>query len=163
MDYVQSRSYRAPEVFLGHKYDCRIDIWSLGAVLAELFSGYVLFQSNSQTAWLGKIAGVVGPFSETFLAEGKNSSLHFTHSGVLFEQQEDSSYNLIYSKKTTLAQRMHLTKEIEASPQGDEALFIDFLRTLLQINWRERPTATQALSHPWLIGALENDVTYDPL
>ena len=58
---------------------------------------------------------------------------------------------------------MHLTKEIEANPEGDEALFIDFLRTLLQINWRERPTATQALTHPWLIGALENDVTYDPL
>ena len=41
--YVQSRSYRAPEVILGCKYDFRIDIWSLGCILAELFTGNVLF------------------------------------------------------------------------------------------------------------------------
>ena len=41
--YVQSRSYRAPEVILGCKYDYKIDIWSLGCILAELLSGYVLF------------------------------------------------------------------------------------------------------------------------
>ena len=34
--YVQSRSYRAPEVILGCSYDYRIDIWSLGCILAEL-------------------------------------------------------------------------------------------------------------------------------
>lgn len=39
--YVQSRSYRAPEVILGLPYDQRIDIWSLGCILAELCSGEV--------------------------------------------------------------------------------------------------------------------------
>lgn len=42
--YVQSRSYRAPEVILGLPYDHKIDVWSLGCILAELSSGYVLFQ-----------------------------------------------------------------------------------------------------------------------
>lgn len=42
--YVQSRSYRAPEVILGLPYDQKIDIWSLGCIIAELLSGYVLFQ-----------------------------------------------------------------------------------------------------------------------
>ena len=45
--YVQSRSYRAPEVILGCRYDYKIDIWSLGCILAELFTGYVLFQNDS--------------------------------------------------------------------------------------------------------------------
>ena len=39
--YVQSRSYRAPEVILGFPYDKKIDIWSLGCILAELCTGNV--------------------------------------------------------------------------------------------------------------------------
>nr|KAJ0208913.1 hypothetical protein LSAT_V11C400159130 [Lactuca sativa] len=34
--YVQSRSYHAPEVLLGLPYDKKIDVWSLGCILAEL-------------------------------------------------------------------------------------------------------------------------------
>lgn len=41
--YVQSRSYRAPEVILGLPYDKKIDIWSLGCILAELCTGNVSF------------------------------------------------------------------------------------------------------------------------
>ena len=41
--YVQSRSYRAPEVMLGLSYDPKIDLWSLGCILAELWSGEVSF------------------------------------------------------------------------------------------------------------------------
>uniref|UniRef100_A0A804Q3Q2 Protein kinase domain-containing protein n=1 Tax=Zea mays TaxID=4577 RepID=A0A804Q3Q2_MAIZE len=37
--YVQSRSYRSPEVILGLPYDQKIDIWSLGCILAELYTG----------------------------------------------------------------------------------------------------------------------------
>ena len=44
--YVQSRSYRAPEVILGLPYGPGIDVWSLGCILAELLSGYVLFQAR---------------------------------------------------------------------------------------------------------------------
>jgi serine/threonine protein kinase len=39
--YVQSRSYRAPEVILGLPYNQKIDMWSLGCILAELCSGNV--------------------------------------------------------------------------------------------------------------------------
>jgi serine/threonine protein kinase len=42
--YVQSRSYRAPEVILKARYNSKIDIWSLGCILAELLLGSVLFQ-----------------------------------------------------------------------------------------------------------------------
>ena len=45
--YVQSRSYRAPEVILGLSYGQKVDVWSLGCILAELLSGYVLFQVGS--------------------------------------------------------------------------------------------------------------------
>ena len=41
--YVQSRSYRAPEVILGLPYGKKIDIWSLGCILAELCTGNVSY------------------------------------------------------------------------------------------------------------------------
>ena len=41
--YIQSRSYRSPEVILGLPYDQKIDIWSLGCILAELYTGEVSF------------------------------------------------------------------------------------------------------------------------
>ena len=41
--YIQSRYYRAPEVILGLGYNPQIDMWSLGCVLAELFTGNSYF------------------------------------------------------------------------------------------------------------------------
>ena len=52
---MQSRSYRAPEVILGLPYDQKIDLWSLGAILAELLTGYVLFQNDSVPSMLARI------------------------------------------------------------------------------------------------------------
>jgi serine/threonine protein kinase len=38
--YVVTRYYRAPELLLGsHKYGASIDVWSAGAVFAELLRG----------------------------------------------------------------------------------------------------------------------------
>lgn len=87
--YVQSRSYRAPEVccckcrhsnpfarlltdiccfvfaqvILGLIYDQKIDLWSLGCVLAELFTGQVLFQNDSEQALLARIIATIGTLS----------------------------------------------------------------------------------------------------
>lgn len=53
--YVQSRSYRAPEVIIGCKYDYKIDMWSLGCILAELYTGNVLFQNDSIQSLLARV------------------------------------------------------------------------------------------------------------
>jgi dual specificity tyrosine-phosphorylation-regulated kinase 2/3/4 len=45
--YVQSRSYRAPEVILGLPYGPGIDVWSLRRLRAEPLSGYVLLQARA--------------------------------------------------------------------------------------------------------------------
>jgi dual specificity tyrosine-phosphorylation-regulated kinase 2/3/4 len=132
--YIQSRSYRAPEVVLGLPYDGRIDIWSLGCVVAEMFTGEVTFQNDSVVSMLSRIEAICGPFPRHMIAQGRQSARFFTKCGLLFEKvvhensdntdasnsySEDSSYevdadgnhrqvhiDIFQPKRTTLAARL---------------------------------------------------------
>ncbi|EGV98503.1 Dual specificity tyrosine-phosphorylation-regulated kinase 4, partial [Cricetulus griseus] len=53
--YIQSRFYRSPEVILGHPYNMAIDMWSLGCIMAELYTGYPLFPGENEIEQLACI------------------------------------------------------------------------------------------------------------
>lgn len=40
---IQTRYYRAPEIILGHRFNEKIDLWSLGCSIYELATGKILF------------------------------------------------------------------------------------------------------------------------
>ncbi len=48
--YIQSRFYRSPEVILGLPYTMGIDMWSLGCIAAELYTGYPIFPGARSAA-----------------------------------------------------------------------------------------------------------------
>lgn len=83
--YVQSRSYRAPEVILGCKYDYRIDIWSLGCILAELFTGQVIFQNDSIAGLLARVVGIIGPIPERMFNESRLKNNYFTSEKLIYQ------------------------------------------------------------------------------
>ena len=58
--YIQSRFYRSPEVILGHPYNMAIDMWSLGCIMAELYTGYPLFAGENEVEQLACIMEVRG-------------------------------------------------------------------------------------------------------
>ena len=48
-NYVVTLWYRSPELLLGSKlYGAPIDVWSIGCIMAELFTGKVLFPGNGE-------------------------------------------------------------------------------------------------------------------
>lgn len=107
--YVQSRAYRAPEVILGCKYDYKIDIWSLGCILSELYTGSVLFQSDSLQGLLARIVAIIGPFPEWMLEEGKLSSKYFTKEKLLYQDVRSRAYLGICRRwSTTRKQRRYV-------------------------------------------------------
>ncbi|KAG4398509.1 hypothetical protein AAZX31_08G055600 [Glycine max] len=139
--YVQSRSYRAPEVILGLPYDKKIDIWSLGCILAELCTGNVLFQNDSPATLLARVIGIIGPIDQNMLAKGRDTYKYFTKNHMLYERnQETNRLEYLIPKKTSLRHRL---------PMGDQG-FIDFVAHLLEVNPKKRPSASEALKHPWL-------------
>eukprot|EP00899_Mesostigma_viride_P013059 jgi/Mesvir1/21754/Mv04159-RA.1 len=139
--YVQSRSYRAPEVILGLPYGPKIDIWSLGCIVAELCSGYVLFQNDSLSTLLARVVGILGEIDRSLLDRGKYSHKFFTKKYQLYEINPDTGqYEILHPKLSSLAHRV---------PQADKEL-LDFMSQLLQVDPDKRPSAEEALAHPWL-------------
>ncbi|CAD7971758.1 unnamed protein product [Amoebophrya sp. A25] len=147
--YVQSRSYRAPEVILGCPYDQKIDIWSLGCILAELWTGYVLFQNDSVHALLARVLGIMGRLPFHVMASGKHVPTFFTQDGRLYQEEGNKPgdpeglkrLSLLIPKRTTLGHRLSL-------PEGDPLL--DFIGCMLNLDPTRRPSATECLQHPFL-------------
>ncbi|XP_010922554.1 uncharacterized protein [Elaeis guineensis] len=139
--YVQSRSYRAPEVILGLPYNEKIDVWSLGCILAELYTGDVLFPDDSVVMMLARMIGILGPIDMEMLITGQETHKYFTDNYDLYHRNEETDQiEYLIPEKSSLAHHL----------QVSDAKFLDFLSYLLQINPRRRPMARQALLHPWL-------------
>ncbi|PFH34480.1 hypothetical protein BESB_065110 [Besnoitia besnoiti] len=82
--YVQSRSYRAPEVLLELPYDTKIDIWSLGCVLFELWTSVVLFMNDSVHSLLARIVGIVGQLPWYMVERSPKREVLFDGDGYLY-------------------------------------------------------------------------------
>eukprot|EP01068_Selenidium_serpulae_P016172 Selendium_serpulae@DN6274_c2_g1_i1.p1 len=166
--YVQSRSYRAPEVLLELPYDHKIDMWSLGCILAELWTGYVLFQNENVASLLARVVGIIGQIPY-YMAQ-RAPVPYFTADGQLCEligsndrgraprfptesrfgagsRDRERMYRILVPKSSSLEQRFRV----------NDAKFVDFIRSLLQIDPCQRPTALEALKHPWLQPGLYPD------
>jgi dual-specificity kinase len=58
---VSTRHYRAPEIILGLGWSFPCDIWSIGCILVEFFTGDALFQTHDNLEHLAMMQAVCGP------------------------------------------------------------------------------------------------------
>ncbi|PFH35327.1 hypothetical protein BESB_062140 [Besnoitia besnoiti] len=64
---INTRQYRAPEVILGLGWDMSSDVWSLGCILMELYTGNLLFRTHEHLEHLAMMERIVGPFPTEML------------------------------------------------------------------------------------------------
>lgn len=136
--YIQSRYYRAPEVILELQYTEKIDIWSLGCILFELYTGMPLFIGENEPDQLCRFVEVVGEFPASMVKDSPRKSELFDSLGRLLEIE----------RQQVLPGSRRLSILLKNADPG----FIDFLNSCLQLNPKTRTDAGKALWHPWVKG-----------
>ena len=85
--YIQSRFYRSPEVILGMSYHMAIDMWSLGCIMAELYTGFPIFPGENEQEQLSCIMEVLGVPDKEFINRSSRKRLFFGRILLLFRCQ----------------------------------------------------------------------------
>lgn len=80
--YIQSRFYRSPEVILGMSYHMAIDMWSLGCIMAELYTGFPIFPGENEQEQLSCIMEILGVPDKEFINRSSRKRLFF--GGIVF-------------------------------------------------------------------------------
>ncbi|KAG4938917.1 hypothetical protein AAZX31_16G095300 [Glycine max] len=126
-EYVSTRWYRAPEVLLqSHLYSSKVDMWAMGAIMAELFTLRPLFPGSSEADEIYKICSVIGSPTTESWADG-------------LKLARDINYQF-----PQLAS-VHLSTLIPS--RSDDA--ISLVTSLCSWDPCKRPTAAEALQHPF--------------
>ncbi|GAA6233839.1 dual specificity tyrosine-phosphorylation-regulated kinase 4 isoform X2 [Lates japonicus] len=145
--YIQSRFYRSPEVILGHPYSMAIDMWSLGCILAELYTGYPLFPGESEVEQIACIMEVLGMPPNDFVQSASRRRLFF-----------DSKGNPRNTTNSKGKKRRPNSKELSDTLKTNDALFLDFIKCCLTWDPTKRMTPDEGLQHEWILEGNFNKV-----
>lgn len=141
---IQTRQYRCPEVLLGSKYSTSADIWSFACIAFELATGDVLFDPHSGDNFdrdedhLALMMELLGMMPRKIALGGRYSRDFFNRHG-----------DLRHIRRLRFWPLNKVLEEKYNFPGQDANDFADFLMPLLDFVPEKRPTAEQALLHPW--------------
>ncbi|ONM25107.1 Mitogen-activated protein kinase 16 [Zea mays] len=128
-DYVATRWYRAPELCgsFFSKYTPAIDIWSIGCIFAELLTGKPLFPGKNVVHQLDIITDLMGTPSPEAISRIRN------------EKARRYLSNMRRKKPIPFTQKF---------PNADP-LALGLLERMLAFEPKDRPSAEEALAHPY--------------
>ncbi|ORZ08830.1 kinase-like domain-containing protein [Lobosporangium transversale] len=139
--YIQSRFYRSPEVILGMSYNKAIDMWSLGCILAELYTGCPLFPGENEQEQLACIMEIQG-VPERYLIEQS------TRRKVFFDSHGNPK--LVINSKGK--KRRPRSKTLGQVLKCTDVLFLDFISRCLIWDPMLRMKPHEGLQHEWITG-----------
>jgi len=157
---VSTRHYRAPEIILGLGWSYPCDIWSIGCILVEFFTGDALFQTHDNLEHLAMMEAVVNSRIDSHLVSAvtRNTRAGGNPAAKFFKRNK-----LDYpATDTTRASRrfvkaMKRLDEIIPTTSNFLRLFLDLLQKIFVYDPSKRITAKEALQHPWFREAAHPD------
>lgn len=148
---VSTRHYRAPEVIMGLGWNYPCDIWSIGCILVELFTGDALFQTHENGEHLAMMEVFFGNFPKAMI---KNSEKEIRK---MFDSKGRLRWPHIARSESSIRAVRNLT-EIESLIPDKE--FLHLILRMLEYEPTKRITAVDALLHPFFSPLLEGDDFY---
>ncbi|KAL1842010.1 hypothetical protein VTJ49DRAFT_6176 [Mycothermus thermophilus] len=139
--YIQSRFYRSPEVILGMNYGLPIDMWSLGCILAELYTGVPIFPGENEQEQLACIMEVFGPPEKHLIEKSTRKKLFFDSMG---------KPRLTVSSKGR--RRRPSSKTLQQVLKCDDEAFLDFVARCLRWDPDRRMKPEEAIRHEFITG-----------
>ena len=138
---VNTRQYRAPEVILGYPtWSYPSDLWSAGCIIAELYTGHLLFQTHDNAEHLALMEHTCGKFRRDLLDR--------TTSPLARECFDSRGWHRLKGVlSSSSAEHVRKTRPIErlVSLSDRSSGLPDLLRSLLILDPKERATARHAL------------------
>ncbi|CAD7956946.1 unnamed protein product [Amoebophrya sp. A25] len=128
-DYVATRWYRAPELLLGStRYGKPVDMWAIGCIMGEILDGQPLFPGETEIDQLFIIQKMLGAITsdqmDMFMRNPRFMGLKFPD----------------MSKPETLEKRY-----VGKIPKRS---WMNFMKSVLKMEPRERLDGSQAVAHP---------------
>ncbi|EGD72211.1 CMGC/DYRK/PRP4 protein kinase [Salpingoeca rosetta] len=152
-----SRFYRAPEIMLGCKYGCPIDMWSVACTLYELWTGTILFKGRDNNEMLKLIFALKGKPANKMIRQGMFKDQHFTDD---FEFKFLEQDKVTQQEKVTLLKFQNPTTDLKALLLKNQSLtsdqqrhftnFRDLLDKMLIVDPDKRISVRHALRHPFI-------------
>jgi len=126
---INTRQYRAPEVILGTGWGHQSDLWSLGCILAELWTGNLLFQTHENIEHLSLMEKILETPLDESLVKRVNQQL-----------QEGTQPRARRRKKPYVQ-----TRTRRSPSEQDVEYFLDFDKK--GIRWPEQATSEESVQH----------------
>lgn len=175
---VCTRHYRAPEIILQLGWSFPCDIWSIGCILVEFFTGDALFQTHDNLEHLammeavcnGKIdAKMIKSVQTAGRSNASNSAHKFFGKGKLdYPNQETSKASRKYVKAMKHLQVSLVDTVLDTADSSQDFIpnttafnkqLLDLLKKIFVYDPKQRITAKQALKHPWFREHIIDDGT----
>jgi len=147
---INTRQYRAPEVILDIGWSMSSDVWSLGCILMELYTGVLLFKTHEHLEHLAMIEKIIAPLPTAMVDAALDSE------GRKYMDKKEKRLNWpAGAASSNSIRRVKECCRLEDLVPAAHRPLASFVRFLLELDPEKRPTPEQALQHPFFFCSLQ--------
>ncbi|KIS67445.1 uncharacterized protein UMAG_04543 [Mycosarcoma maydis] len=149
---VSTRHYRAPEIILSMGWSFPCDVWSIGCILVEFFTGDALFQTHDNLEHLAMMEAVLGKMPDDYRRKAETyKPEYFKHGALKYPLAETSKDSKKYVRQMKKLQDLIAPATSQSQYSKHNMRFLDLLRKLLEFDAGKRIKVSEALKHPYFM------------